>query len=66
MRKGLNSFIILVAWELWKHRNACLFEQHRPNVQEVLRAVRDESSLWCSAGAKKIQELMATVSSLGD
>jgi hypothetical protein len=25
-RKGLNSLIILVAWEIWKHRNACVFE----------------------------------------
>ena len=25
MRKGLNSLIILVVWELWKHRNACAF-----------------------------------------
>lgn len=23
--KGLNSLIILLAWELWKHRNVCVF-----------------------------------------
>jgi hypothetical protein len=23
-RKGLNSLVILVVWEMWKHRNACL------------------------------------------
>jgi hypothetical protein len=26
LRKGLNSLIILVAWEIWKHHNACVFE----------------------------------------
>lgn len=25
MRKRLNSLIILVAWEVWKFRNACVF-----------------------------------------
>jgi hypothetical protein len=26
LRKGLNSLIILVAREIWKHRNSCVFE----------------------------------------
>jgi hypothetical protein len=38
-RKGLNSLIILVAWKIWKNRNACVFDHVRPNTQEVLRAV---------------------------
>ena len=25
-REGLNTLIILVVWEIWKHRNACVFE----------------------------------------
>jgi len=28
-----NSLIILVAWEIWKQRNSCVFEEARPNVQ---------------------------------
>lgn len=24
-RKGLNSIIIIVAWEVWKHKNSCVF-----------------------------------------
>jgi hypothetical protein len=46
-----------VAWEIWKHRNACVFEKKRPCVQEVLRSVRLEGGLWCLAGASKLQEL---------
>jgi hypothetical protein len=53
-RKGLNSLIILVAWEIWKHRNACVFDHVRPNTQEVLRAVDIEGSLWCMAGASNL------------
>ena len=25
LRKGLNLLIILVSWEIWKHRNSCVF-----------------------------------------
>lgn len=57
--KGLNSLIILVAWEVRKHRNACVFENARPNIQEVLQAISTESSYWCMAGASKLQELLA-------
>jgi hypothetical protein len=31
-RKGLNSLIILVAWEIWKHRNSCVFDNKRPSI----------------------------------
>ena len=47
--KGLNSLIILVAWEIWKHRNSCVFDNKRLSVQEVIRAVSSEGGLWCSA-----------------
>uniref|UniRef100_C6JRM6 Reverse transcriptase zinc-binding domain-containing protein n=1 Tax=Sorghum bicolor TaxID=4558 RepID=C6JRM6_SORBI len=58
IRKGLNSLIILVAWEIWKHRNSCVFDNKRPNIQEVFRAISSEEELWCSAGASKLQELV--------
>lgn len=58
MRKGLNFLIILVAWEVWKHRNSCVFENATPSVQEVLRAVMAERALWCRAGARKLHQLL--------
>nr|TKW11472.1 hypothetical protein SEVIR_6G235500v2 [Setaria viridis] len=65
VRRGLNSLIILVAWEVWKHRNSCVFENARPFIQEVLRAVHTEGTLWCSAGARKLQELLLRSPTLG-
>jgi hypothetical protein len=59
VRKGLNSLIILVAWELWKHRNACVFEKQRPSIQTVLSSVGLEGDLWCLAGASKLKELVS-------
>ncbi|RCV36691.1 hypothetical protein SETIT_8G002500v2 [Setaria italica] len=59
LRKGLNSLIILVAWEIWKHRNSCVFEGALPNTQVLLQAITNESTLWCLAGASKLRELLA-------
>jgi hypothetical protein len=64
-RKGLSSLIILVAWEIWKHRNDCVLENSRPSLQVVVRAVSLEGGLWCSAGASKLQELMPGLLALG-
>jgi hypothetical protein len=53
-----NSLIILVAWEIWKQRNSCVFEEARPNVQVVQQTVADECGLWCSVGALALSELL--------
>jgi hypothetical protein len=57
-RKGLNTLIILVTWEIWKHRNACVFEGAQPSVQWLLQTVSSERVLWCLAGASKLKELL--------
>jgi hypothetical protein len=56
-RKGFNSLVIIVAWELWKHSNACVFQGTRPAVQSVVLAVMAEGRLWCLAGAAALQVL---------
>ncbi|WVZ57357.1 hypothetical protein U9M48_007751 [Paspalum notatum var. saurae] len=58
MRKGLNSLIILVAWQIWKHRNSCVFEGTRPCVQSIVLAVVVEGSAWCLAGASALHDLL--------
>jgi hypothetical protein len=52
---GLNTLIILVAWEIWKHRNACVFEGAKPNIEVLLDSVASEGALWCLAGASALQ-----------
>ena len=58
MRKGLNSLIILVAWEVWKFRSACAFEGLSPNIQSLLQKVDNECSSWRMAGASDLQDLL--------
>jgi hypothetical protein len=37
-RKRLNTLIIPIPWELWKHHNLCIFNNVTP-VDEVVRTV---------------------------
>lgn len=47
---------MLVAWEIWKHWNSCVFEGTSPNLHALLQIMADESTLWCMAGASKLRE----------
>jgi hypothetical protein len=64
LQKGVNSLVILVAWETWKHRNSCIFEHARPSIPDLLRVIADGCSFWGLAGASKLQELLARSLSL--
>jgi hypothetical protein len=56
---GLNSLVILGAWSIWRHRNDCIFNGARPNVNLALDLARGEVSWWSMAGAKGISLLTA-------
>jgi hypothetical protein len=34
-RKGFNFIVMLVAWWLWKHRNACVFNEVSPSFSKI-------------------------------
>jgi len=53
-KKGVNNLIILGVWTIWKHKNACVFQGVSPSVNTILWELKDEHSLWCLAGAKKL------------
>jgi hypothetical protein len=57
VKKGINSLIILVSWCLWKQRNSSVFNGASPSISSIMGILKDEQSLWCMAGAKKLQGL---------
>ena len=61
IRKGLNSFILLGAWTIWKHRNRCVFDGASPSMAGALMLAREELYDWGLAGAKDISFLLALV-----
>ncbi|XP_073357956.1 uncharacterized protein [Aegilops tauschii subsp. strangulata] len=58
VRKGLSSLIILTAWWLWKHRNACIFDRATPSLTLVSDTIKDEARLWEKAGAKGLLNII--------
>lgn len=58
-RMKLNSCIILVAWEIWKHRNNCVFNGAASSMADVLQAITSEGVLYCQAGASKLRVLLS-------
>ncbi|GJN12152.1 hypothetical protein PR202_ga30407 [Eleusine coracana subsp. coracana] len=55
-KKGANSLIILGAWSIWKHRNACVFHGASPSVNRILSELKDEHSL-VYGGCKKLRDI---------
>ncbi|KAG2555146.1 hypothetical protein PVAP13_9KG545500 [Panicum virgatum] len=55
--KRFNSLVMLGAWILWKHHNACIFDGSAPCLQVALQAYRDELHLWQAVGAKGLRAL---------
>ncbi|GJN36176.1 hypothetical protein PR202_gb25016 [Eleusine coracana subsp. coracana] len=58
MRKGFNSFVMLVAWCLWKQRNRGVFDSGSPDMRLALDMIAEEAKEWVSAGAKKLARLL--------
>jgi hypothetical protein len=58
LNKGLNSLIIIGAWAIWNHRNRCVFNGVQPSPNMVINWVKDESHLWCRAGASDLSSIL--------
>ena len=52
-KRVLNAFRVLAMWEIWKHRNAIVFEGASPSVTHVLRRFAEEGRNWKQAGLLK-------------
>jgi hypothetical protein len=55
--KGLTSVLILGAWTLWRHRNACLFDGASPSLSAALVMASEELWFWRVAGASELSLL---------
>jgi hypothetical protein len=56
-RNEFNTLVILVAWWIWKHRNACVLDGVSPNTSSVLQHIHEDARLWELAGAKALRRL---------
>ena len=62
VQKEVNSLVILGAWNLWNHRNRCVFDGAVPNLNSLLSATRKDLHQWSIAGARGVSFLLALAS----
>ncbi|XP_072151401.1 uncharacterized protein [Setaria viridis] len=57
-KKGLRSLIILVLWEVWKERNARVFQHQEQSIPRLVARIRDEATTWVAAGAMHLERFL--------
>ena len=51
--KEVRAVLLLVLWELWKHRNAVVFDGELPSLHQLMRRVEAEGRTWARSGLIK-------------
>jgi hypothetical protein len=59
--RGADSLLALIAWELWKERNARCFRGANTQLSAVKDTIRGQAELWISAGAKNLGRLVQRI-----
>ena len=57
--KGLNSAMIVITWEIWKQRNARVFNNKYNNPMALFQKIRDKSKEWALAGVRHLVEAIS-------
>ena len=52
LRRGFTTLALLIAWEIWKQRNACIFNAAQPSISKTVVTIREEARGWAHAGAR--------------
>jgi hypothetical protein len=50
IRRDFDTISILLHWQVWKERNARIFQNEFSTVERVLELIIEEIRVWCAAG----------------
>lgn len=56
--KMMRTLMMLVMWEIWKERNARVFEKKEFMTQALLAKIKSEANVWLLASAKPLAFLL--------
>ncbi|WVZ73888.1 hypothetical protein U9M48_022145 [Paspalum notatum var. saurae] len=57
LRKGVDAFVLLTAWVIWKERNQRTFRRTSSSIEELLSKFRVEAESWALAGYAELGRL---------
>jgi hypothetical protein len=58
---GTRSMVMLTAWDIWKERNARVFNKVSRSPNQVFRSIQEEARVWVRAGNRAVEScLVAT------
>ena len=58
---GADSLFVLIAWELWKERDARCFRGANTHLSAVKDTIKQQAELWIFAGAKSLGRLVQRI-----
>jgi hypothetical protein len=58
-RRGFDSLVLLVSWEVWKERNRRTFNGNSRTPAHLLALIRDEGDSWIASGFRSLAPLFA-------
>ena len=58
-KKAIRSLAMLIIWEVWKERNARVFNRHQTSTTMLMEKIKAEANLWITAGAKDLGSVVA-------
>ena len=65
-RRGFDSLVVLICWQLWKERNDRTFDRRVRTIEEVIDRIVDEIAAWSLAGFRHLETVSPfTVTAVG-
>jgi hypothetical protein len=59
-RRGFDSLLLLVSWEVWKKRNRRIFDSTSSTPSQLLQLIHDVGNSWIAAGFRSLAPLFVT------
>jgi hypothetical protein len=64
-RRGFDSLVLLVSWEVWKERNARIFRNEVSTAAAIAKRIHDEGSQWIDTGFTPLAAMWAFFDNAG-